>query len=299
MERDRGEIIAQLAAATSILRPVINYYEFLTGNITIIPTDEIGTWLGTLIEFSKPSEYPFYFDTEGLYLERKKNDVTPSTVPLHQLSGFPVSSRNARRQQLNNERRGVSRNPPTRGRTRNSEGPNLARNAGLRGNPVATAVSPRTVAQQQNPHHAEQAFHPPRNLHLLRLSLSLSEITGPRNSVLPLEGSSSGDISSSRGRSASPGASTSPEASASHGASTSRGATTRGAATTRGRSASPDLMTSTQTRSSFPNRSPNGLSMVTRSRNQQSPRRVPSPVATTRETARGQGQGRGARGISQ
>ncbi|CAL2047495.1 unnamed protein product [Caenorhabditis brenneri] len=28
MERDRGEIIAQLAAATSILRPVINYYEF-------------------------------------------------------------------------------------------------------------------------------------------------------------------------------------------------------------------------------------------------------------------------------
>ncbi|EGT40369.1 hypothetical protein CAEBREN_23186 [Caenorhabditis brenneri] len=72
MERDRGEIIAQLAAATPILRPVINYYEFLTKNIKIIPTDDIGTWLGPLVDFSKPSEYPFYFDTEGLYLERKK-----------------------------------------------------------------------------------------------------------------------------------------------------------------------------------------------------------------------------------
>ncbi|EGT39962.1 hypothetical protein CAEBREN_12709 [Caenorhabditis brenneri] len=70
MDRDRREIIAQLAAATSILRPVINYYEFRPGNIKIIATDKIGIWLDLLMDFSKPSKYPIYFDTEGLYSER-------------------------------------------------------------------------------------------------------------------------------------------------------------------------------------------------------------------------------------
>ncbi|EGT39953.1 hypothetical protein CAEBREN_20458 [Caenorhabditis brenneri] len=189
-----------------------------------------------------------------------ENDVAPSTVPLHQLSGFPVSSRNARRQQLKNERRGVTRNPSTRGTTRNSERSNLARNAGLRGNPVATAGSSRTVAQQQNPHAAtggssrsmarqqnaaRRTSRPSSTQSPSTPPVSPSEIPGPRDSVLSREASPSGNISFLRRRPASPGAARSPGASRSRGASTSPEASrSRGVPASRGASASPEASAS-------------------------------------------------------
>ncbi|EGT43235.1 hypothetical protein CAEBREN_03023 [Caenorhabditis brenneri] len=69
-QNERGHLIARLADATKVLRPLLNYPEFAPGNIQIVPTDQYAVWQDTLFDFQRESQHPIYFDTEGLYSER-------------------------------------------------------------------------------------------------------------------------------------------------------------------------------------------------------------------------------------